>query len=90
MKAQIGTMENIMVLAFNSGLESPNELLLLLFVSNLPPFVSVCQGSLAKLTSLLKKNSMAKAECGTVMGQALQALKAAKPLKIRLNKALKA
>ena len=50
----------------------------------------VGQGSLTKLVALLKKSSLAKSECGTVMPQALQALQAAKPLKTRFLKAMKA
>ena len=52
-------------------------------------YLFACQGSLTKLVNLLKKSSLAKAERGNVMSQALQALKAAKPLKSRFAKALK-
>ena len=53
-------------------------------------YLLVGQGSLTKLVALLKKSSLAKSECGTVMSQALQALQAAKPFKTRFLKAMKA
>ena len=48
------------------------------------------QGSLNKVLLLVKKPKLERSECGNILSLALQALQAAKPLKMRLAKALKA